>query len=113
MHDDVLELQQSTRRAFFSDAGLSVGALGLASLLGAAAPAAESGRSRRGVLANPHHPPRAKAVIYLFMAGGPSQLELFDSKPTLQKLSGQPTPAHGSGSHAASRQRSPIAQPRP
>jgi hypothetical protein len=39
-----------------------------------------------------HHRPRAKSVIYLFMAGGPSQLELFDYKPELQKYSGQPIP---------------------
>ncbi|HIM31642.1 MAG TPA: DUF1501 domain-containing protein, partial [Planctomycetes bacterium] len=44
-------------------------------------------------LPQPHHTPKAKAVIYLFMAGGPSQLELFDDKPTLRKLSGKPTPA--------------------
>src|SRR5262249_27140289 len=39
-----------------------------------------------------HFPARAKSVIYLFMAGGPSQLELFDYKPQLQKYSGQPIP---------------------
>ena len=39
-----------------------------------------------------HFPARAKSVIYLFMAGGPSQLELFDYKPELQKYSGQPIP---------------------
>ena len=39
-----------------------------------------------------HHVARAKAVIYLFMAGGPSQLELFDPKPQLTKLNGQPIP---------------------
>jgi len=39
-----------------------------------------------------HHAPRAKNVIYLFMAGGPSQLELFDYKPKLAELNGQPVP---------------------
>ena len=39
-----------------------------------------------------HHPARAKSIIYLFMAGGPSQLELFDAKPRLNQLSGQPIP---------------------
>ncbi len=59
-------------------------------------PAAASQHSARG--ANPlaarpgHFPARAKSVIYLFMAGGPSQLELFDYKPQLQKYSGQPIP---------------------
>src|SRR6185503_3516716 len=40
-----------------------------------------------------HHPARAKSVIYLFMAGGPSQLDLFDPKPRLTELHGKPTPA--------------------
>ena len=40
----------------------------------------------------PHFAPRAKSVIYLFMAGGPSQLELFDYKPKLQELNGKPIP---------------------
>src|SRR5204863_8407697 len=40
----------------------------------------------------PHFAPRAKSVIYLFMAGAPSQLELFDHKPDLQKRNGQPIP---------------------
>ena len=48
--------------------------------------------SSRGVLAAPHHPPRAKRVIYLFMSGGPSQLDLFDYKPELVKRDGQPCP---------------------
>ena len=39
-----------------------------------------------------HFPAKAKSVIYLFMAGGPSQLELFDYKPKLQELHGQPIP---------------------
>jgi hypothetical protein len=40
----------------------------------------------------PHYTPRAKAVIFLFMAGGPSQLEMFDYKPKLQELNGKPIP---------------------
>ncbi len=86
-------LNASTRREFFGQAGLSVGALGLAALLGRDAAAAPDDRSvnpmapRRG-----HYAPKAKAVIYLFMAGGPSQLELFDEKPKLRELSGQPPP---------------------
>ena len=40
-----------------------------------------------------HHPARAKSIIYLFMAGGPSQLEFFDHKPKLNELNGQPIPA--------------------
>lgn len=41
----------------------------------------------------PHHEPRAKNVIFLFMEGGPSHIDLFDPKPTLNKLHGQPMPA--------------------
>ncbi len=41
----------------------------------------------------PHHTPKAKSIIWLFMEGGPSHLDLFDPKPALQKLAGQPMPA--------------------
>ena len=48
---------------------------------------------REGVAATPpHHPPKVKRVIHLFMAGAPSQLELFDNKPELAKLEGRPLP---------------------
>jgi hypothetical protein len=67
--------------------------MALASLLARDLPAAEP-RDRRRPLAprRPHFPARAKAVIFLFMAGGPSQLELFEPKPTLNRLDGQVTP---------------------
>ena len=51
----------------------------------------------------PHHTPTAKSVIFLFMEGGPSHIDLFDPKPELQRLAGQPMPAsfgkvdHGDG----------------
>ncbi len=45
-----------------------------------------------GVLQQSHHPPKAKRVIYLFMSGGPSQLDLFDYKPLLNELNGQELP---------------------
>lgn len=84
---------QNNRREFFGQAGLSIGALGLASLLGRDAHSAESPRDTNPMAPLPtHFPPKAKAVIYLFMAGGPSQLELFDEKPLLRKLSGQTPP---------------------
>ena len=73
------------RRAFFGQAGLSLGSMGLASLLAGEESHAESAGS-------PHFRPRAKAVIYLFMAGGPSQLELFEHKPKLAQFSGQTPP---------------------
>jgi hypothetical protein len=74
---------QSTRRAFFAEAGLSIGSLGLASLLA---------NDVAGAASATHFAAKAKAVIYLFMAGGPSQLELFEDKPKLTELSGQAPP---------------------
>jgi hypothetical protein len=79
-----------TRRHFFQTCGYGVGKIALASLLtGAAAqtPARNPLAARR-----PHFAPRAKAVIHLFMAGAPSQLELFDYKPELARLEGRPIP---------------------
>src|SRR5215831_20295493 len=80
-----------TRRHFFRDCGVGVGSMALASLLSRdAAGQAVGGNplaARQG-----HFPARATSVIYLFMAGGPSQLELFDYKPELQRISGQPIP---------------------
>jgi hypothetical protein len=81
---------QSTRRHFFRDCGIGLGGMALGSLLarGAlAAPAVNPLAPKK-----PHFEPKAKAVIFLFMAGGPSQFELFDPKPELQKLHGQPIP---------------------
>lgn len=87
-------LQQITRRHFLKECGLGFGGLALGSLWGC------SSRDSSLVLnaANPlqakapHFAPRARAVIYLHMAGAPSQLELFDYKPELQKLHGQDCP---------------------
>ncbi len=71
-----------TRRAFLRELGGSVGLLGLASYLQAAdAPAVAPGK--------PHFKPRAKRVIFLFMAGGPSHLDTFDPKPALAKHAGK------------------------
>ena len=75
-----------TRRRFLSELGGSVGLLGLASYLraaeGAPAPAAPAP-------GKPHFKPRAKSVIFLFMAGGPSHLDTFDPKPALEKHAGK------------------------
>jgi hypothetical protein len=86
--------QAATRRHFFSQCGVGVGALGLASLLSdhgklSAAGADEDDPLRPRV---PHFPARIKRVIFLFMAGGPSQLEMFDYKPKLNQYNGQPIP---------------------
>ena len=78
-----------TRREFFSRAATGIGTLALASLLGRSAQAAPSGP---GGVGQPHFPPKAKRVIYLFMHGGPSQLDLFDHKPGLRARHGQGLP---------------------
>src|SRR5690348_14346073 len=93
-----------TRRAFFSQAGLSLGAIALGSLLDADGFAAAASLSARkgvpgrtaapGPLA-PKKPPfaaKAKAVIYLDMSGAPPTLDLFDYKPKLVELNMQPCP---------------------
>ncbi|MBN8459616.1 MAG: DUF1501 domain-containing protein [Verrucomicrobia bacterium] len=77
-------LMSFTRRHFLGRAGLGLGALALKGLLDPAAAG--------GLLGSPHRPPRAKRVIYLFQAGGPSHLETFDPKPLLRQRHGQPLP---------------------
>src|SRR5262249_23972059 len=80
-----------TRREFIRDGFCGFGGLALASLL-------HDEQLRAGTIdplaaKPPHHSPKAKAVIFLFMAGGPSHLETFDPKPLLNRLHGQPRPA--------------------
>ena len=77
----------STRRHFLNDCGLGIGSMALGSLLARDGLASSPTAPRQ-----PHHTPRAKAVIFLFMAGGPSHLELFDPKPELNRLNGQEAP---------------------
>ncbi|MCE9632058.1 MAG: DUF1501 domain-containing protein [Planctomycetia bacterium] len=77
------------RRAFLGKTAQGVGAVALASL---ACPQPASAAPLRGVLAPPPLPQRAKRVIWLTMAGGPSHLETFDHKPKLAELDGQPMP---------------------
>ena len=86
-----MNLNDTTRRQLFRTCGIGLGKMALASLLAnefgssAVNGAAISGRGF-------HHPPRVKRVIYLFMAGAPSQLDLFDYKPKLIELEGKPIP---------------------
>ena len=83
------EVQQYlTRRHFFKTCGLSLGAVALGSLMGCASHSTET-IPQAGL---PHRVPRAKRIIFLHMAGAPSQLELFDYKPTLHSLDGQDCP---------------------
>lgn len=86
--------QVQTRRHFFRDCALGVGKVALASLLTQGQLSANQPAALVNPMAPrpPHFPARIKNVIYLFMAGGPSQLELFDHKPELQRLDGQPIP---------------------
>src|SRR4051812_41262922 len=74
------------RRWFLKECGVGLGAIALANLTAGMSPAAR----RTDALAPkaPHFAPKAKRVIYLFMAGAPSQLELFDHKPQLAKFDG-------------------------
>jgi len=82
-----------TRRHFFQQCGVGLGAYALANLLGSATPAEAAVTAANPLAPKPgHFPARAKNVIFLFMAGGPSQLELFDYKPKLQELDGQVVP---------------------
>jgi len=86
-------LQFETRRHFFRQCGVGVGSMALANLI-ASRKAIEASDSSANPMApkEPHFAPRAKRIIYLFMAGGPSQLDLFDHKPKLTELNGQPIP---------------------
>jgi hypothetical protein len=82
-----------TRRHFLRDCGVGLGKIALAGLLTDAL-AGRSSAAAAGSLAprNAHFTGKAKRVIHLFMAGAPSQLELFDYKPELAKLEGKPLP---------------------
>ena len=83
-----------TRRHFLRSCPLALGSFALAEFLGRAACAAQTARSDANPLAPrpPHFKAKATRVIYLHMAGGPSQLELFDYKPALNKHDGKPCP---------------------
>jgi len=86
-----------SRREMLAQSGAGFGALALAGLLseeksGNAAAAGKDAALNPLAPKQPHFPPRAKSVIFLFMEGGPSHLDLFDPKPLLRKLAGQSLP---------------------
>lgn len=84
----IMNFADQTRRAFLGRTAQGVGGLALSSLL-------NPGVLQAGVvgsLAQPHFKPKAKRVIWLTMAGGPSHLETFDYKPKLAELHGKPMP---------------------
>jgi hypothetical protein len=100
----------TSRREFLARSGAGFGALALAGLLSDSL-AAEESRSSQNLLAArlPHFMPRAKSVIFLFMEGGPSHIDLFDPKPLLNELAGNPLPeSFGSVITAMGESRSPL-----
>src|SRR3954465_4341015 len=84
--------RQVTRRWFFQECGVGLGALALRSLLGDR-PAGAAEVANPLAPRAPHFAPKAKRVIFLFQAGAPSHLELFDDKPQLRKFDGTLPPA--------------------
>jgi hypothetical protein len=94
-------LSRAARREFLLRSGAGLGSLALSALLGRdaaaaqaapAGPAAPTGPAAVGPARAPHFAPKAKSIIWLFMNGGPSQLDLLDPKPALAELDGQPVP---------------------
>lgn len=87
---------QLTRRAFLGRASRGIGALALAGLIDPAivhAAASSTGADKWAGVINPlDYPQKARRIIYLCMAGGPSHLETFDPKPKLAEMHGQPMP---------------------
>jgi len=81
------------RRQFFGRFALGLGGAALFGLLSRDALAATPVNPFKGILDAPHFPAKAKRIIYLFMSGGPSQHDLFDYKPLLNKMNGQDLPA--------------------
>jgi hypothetical protein len=106
MYNEEIEkiIHQMNRRDFLTKTSLGLGAFALGSLFASnpamaafqqAIPGAEGAPivgPLHGALKNYHFIPRAKRVIYLFQSGGPSQMELFDYKPMLEKMNGEELP---------------------
>src|SRR5437763_1867559 len=84
-----------TRRHFFGRGAAGIGVAALGSILNPSLFSALGAEASSGhpVLGKPHFPPKAKRVIYLFMAGGPAQMDLLDYKPALENLHGKELPA--------------------
>src|SRR5687767_7550342 len=93
---DIEQIRKLSRRHFLLESAAGIGAAALGTLIGGC----QSKASTPGLSAvvdpmmprPPHFPGKAKRVIYLHMAGAPSQLEMFDFKPELKKLHNQPCP---------------------
>ncbi|MFN3166188.1 MAG: DUF1501 domain-containing protein [Phycisphaeraceae bacterium] len=95
VHREYEQLHRVNRRQFLGHASLGIGAMALGNLMGAGrafASAAPPLDPTRGVVDPLHIAPKAKRVIFLCMAGGPSHLETFDYKPVLAEMDGKPMP---------------------
>ncbi len=88
----MLPFSTITRRAFLQRSGVNLGTLALSDLLRQDVKADSHQKQYRGLAGLPHHTPKAKRVIFLYMSGGPSHLETFDPKPRLNELDGKPMP---------------------
>ncbi len=91
-HDDTTRLKSIARRSFLRDSAMGLGSIALTSMLQSESRATNEGSG--GVIRELHVPPRAKRVIFLFMAGGPSHVDLFDPKPLLNEMDGKKIPQH-------------------
>lgn len=84
--------RELSRRHFLNQFGMGLGGIALADLLARDGYAANASALDQGVLGAPHVGAKAKRVIYLFMSGGPSQMDLFDPKPLLNERHGEELP---------------------
>lgn len=101
----------SSRREFLTRSGAGFGAVALAGLMSTAQADDQTARAPKSPLdaKQPHHHATAKNVIFLFMEGGPSHIDLFDPKPLLNKLAGMPLPdSFGEVVTAMGESRSPL-----
>src|SRR5687768_15498832 len=92
---DTVNISPPSRRQVLRTFANGFGMLGVAGLMSRDASAATGSHAATNPLAHkppPHRPARAKRVIFLFMSGGPSHVDLFDPKPRLLRDSGQPLP---------------------
>ena len=93
-YDPIAHALSINRRSFLTKSAYGLGGAAFAMLAAKASAAGAPPASgfSKGFLRSPHFPVKAKRVIFLCMAGGPPHLELFDNKPVLKKLDGQPFP---------------------
>ena len=93
-HSTLTDTQRSfSRRWFLKDCGMSLGSVALASMLGKGTASAASVLANPHAPKSPHYPAKVKNVIFLFMGGAPSHLDLFDNKPELIRMDGKNPPA--------------------